>query len=97
MATETKANHSKGPWRVGTEGFRIYSGASAVAEVPGLYSHVPQIAEANARLIAAAPGLLEAAEAVLEWAKTPGDHGGNPYCKEFVRLAEAAVQAAKGA
>jgi hypothetical protein len=27
------------------------------------------------------------AKAVLEWAKTPGDHGGNPYCKPFVKLA----------
>ena len=27
-------------------------------------------------------------EAVLEWARTPGPHGGNPYCHEFVRLAE---------
>jgi len=27
------------------------------------------------------------AHAVLEWARTPGDHGGNPYCKPFVRLA----------
>ena len=26
------------------------------------------------------------AEMVLLWAKTPGNHGGNPYTKEFVRL-----------
>lgn len=27
------------------------------------------------------------ADAVLEWAKTPGLHGGNPYMHDFVRLA----------
>lgn len=30
----------------------------------------------------------DVAASVLEWARTPGDHGGNPHCKEFVRLAE---------
>lgn len=27
------------------------------------------------------------ADSVLEWARTPGDHGGNPYFRDFVRLA----------
>ena len=39
-----------------------------------------------------APGTREACEAVMEWARTPGEHGGNPYCKNFVRLAEAAIE-----
>jgi hypothetical protein len=26
-------------------------------------------------------------EAVLVWAETPGDHGGNPYCHEHVQWA----------
>jgi len=26
--------------------------------------------------------------AVIRWARVPGDHGGNPYCKPFVKLAE---------
>lgn len=30
--------------------------------------------------------LRNIAEMVLLWAKSPGDHGGNPYTKEFVRL-----------
>lgn len=34
---------------------------------------------------------LQVAEAVLLWAETPGDHGGNPYCKPFVRLAQKAL------
>jgi hypothetical protein len=34
---------------------------------------------------------LAVARAVVEWAKTPGNHGGNPYQHEFVRLAMAAL------
>ena len=35
---------------------------------------------------------FKACEAVMKWAKTPGDHGGNPYFKEFVKLAQKALQ-----
>jgi hypothetical protein len=34
---------------------------------------------------------LAACRAVLAWARTPGDHGGNPYCKDFVKLARKAL------
>ena len=34
---------------------------------------------------------LQVAHAVLAWARKPGDHGGNPYCKKFVQLAQAKV------
>lgn len=34
---------------------------------------------------------LTACEAVMEWARTPGDHGGNPHCKIFVRAARRAL------
>lgn len=44
----------------------------------------------------AAPDLLAAAKAVLEWAEAPGNHGGNPYGHRFVRLAEAAITKAEG-
>lgn len=30
---------------------------------------------------------LKLARAVLEWAAAPGEHGGNPYLHEFVKLA----------
>ena len=33
------------------------------------------------------PSDTDVAKLVLEWASTPGDHGGNPYCKPFVRAA----------
>ena len=48
----------------------------------------------NGLLIAAAPDLLAAAEAGLEWARIGQDHGGNPYTKQFVRLATAAIEKA---
>ncbi len=48
--------------------------------------------EANARLITASPLLLEVCQAVLEWAKAPGNHGGNPYMHKFVELAEQAIK-----
>lgn len=40
------------------------------------------------RLMAAAPELLYIAKEVIKWAKTPQDHGGNPYNKEFVMAAK---------
>jgi rubrerythrin len=36
---------------------------------------------------------FEACRLVLEWAKTPGEHGGNPYLKPFVKAAEEALAA----
>ena len=43
------------------------------------------------RLYIANAQLRAVAEAVLEWAGTPGEHGGNPYCKSMVQLARAAL------
>lgn len=37
------------------------------------------------------PELLEACKAVTLWAKTPGDHAGNPYLHDFVNKAEKAI------
>ena len=42
------------------------------------------------------PELLKACQAVLDWAKTPQNHGGNPYLKGFVKLAQVAVDKAEG-
>lgn len=35
--------------------------------------------------------LIKTAKAVLDWARTPGEHGGNSYCKPMVKLAEQAL------
>ena len=45
-----------------------------------------------AALFAAAPAMLEVCEAVRDWAKTPENHGGNPYCKRFVQLARKVLE-----
>ena len=44
----------------------------------------------------AAPDLLAACEAVIAWASTPGDHGGNPYLHAFVKWADTAIKQARG-
>ena len=56
---ETK--HTKGEWKQQpcTEGIEIYSNDLAIARIPKNYAN-KQEAEANAKLIAAAPKLLEA-------------------------------------
>jgi hypothetical protein len=61
-----------------------------------IITHKEEMAEANAHLIAAAPDLLKACEAAMTWAKTPGNHGGNPYCHDFIKLAEQAIAKTKG-
>ena len=48
------------------------------------------------QLIEAAPDLLEACEAAITWAKTPGNHGGNPYQHNFMGLIKHAIRKAKG-
>lgn len=40
---------------------------------------------------AAINDLVKTAKAVMRWAQEPIDHGGNPYMKNFVRLAETAL------
>ena len=80
MTTETKATHTPGPWEIVDRGYIYGSPATTiygtrVAMVfligePVEHESDPDRdfpeAEANARLIAAAPALLEAAEAALE-------------------------------
>ena len=50
----------------------------------------PQL-DTQSRLVSAAPDLLAACEAAMLWAKTPGNHGGNPYMHNFIKLADAAI------
>lgn len=40
---------------------------------------------------------IQTCREVLVWAATPQDHGGNPYCKVFVKTAEIALNKANGA
>ena len=53
--------------------------------------------DCHGKRMAAAPDLLEACEAAVTWAKTPGNHGGNPYQHVFMGLIQHAIKKAKGA
>ena len=98
------SKHTPGPWvgRINKPGI-IYEGGDSPATVGSrdgrhLATIQAQGSETlpNLHLMKAAPDLLEVADAVLEWARAPGEHGGNPYCKEFVRLAEKAKAKVEG-
>ncbi len=98
-----KIKHTPGPWTVTdntTQGvghqLRVDSNDGAIADC-GRNPFVDDEMRANARLIAATPELLEACKAAMLWAKTPGNHGGNPYCHNFMGLIEAAIAKAEGA
>jgi hypothetical protein len=64
-----KSKHTPGPWTAlpDKEGWTIQSGQYRVCEVPNV-NHFPQN-EANARLIAAAPDLLEALGKITAYAE----------------------------
>jgi len=70
--TETAATHTPGPWRIG-EALRGYdfgivkpiaTGVIGIADIPAGLHHGE--ADANARLIAAAPELLDALRTILQ-------------------------------
>lgn len=72
MSKQTKALHTPGPWTTyghPADGITIRARGCAVADV------IPQRGadEANARLIAAAPDLLEALEDAARWIDTLPD------------------------
>ena len=98
---ETK--HTPGPWKESTTYARKQARKIDIVPWADQTLVIARLGEttsneqtyANARLIAAAPALLEACKAVMEWAKTPVNHGGNPYYKTFVRQAEAAIALAE--
>jgi len=86
--------HTPGPWTI-YEGTHVMSGNRLVANTGGYQSNFADdltMNKANARLIAAAPELLEALEAI---AKHDGvDHF---IAKHLVGIATEAIRKAKGA
>lgn len=102
------SNHTKGPWMSSAGRALIFSPTHGnIAEVyaPNSLNDVKtnEEAKANACLIAAAPELLEALEAMLvDYANTAAcvregcDCAGNEYPKAIARAARAAIAKARG-
>lgn len=99
MTTKSAIQHTPGPWLVRVERaametssarYFVDAGKWVLAETKALPPRLTEEAEANARLIAAAPDLLEAAKhAVMEWRL----HG---QLTDSCRVLEAAIRKAVG-
>jgi hypothetical protein len=83
--------HTPGPWHV-TEDGHIDSSFGAIAEIVGVDNPDDETLP-NARLIAAAPDLLEALEGMLEWARRVTQANPGPEVLKAVN----AIQKAQGA
>jgi len=91
-------NHTPGPWRK-TTGFVADGEHRVIAQYTGSRESLLRWvtpgsteAEANGRLIAAAPDLLAACEAALQWAVNGCDDESLP----FIKMLRAAVAKATG-
>ena len=61
--------HTPGPWKVKSRDatrHKIVGGGGTIATIISTSKHPPKVKEANARLIAAAPALLEACQFALD-------------------------------
>lgn len=111
------SKHTPGPWaakRVGlqqwwinapfgdpTIGYNFWDGLAEVYGSDDWPESGRKVAEANARLIAAAPELLQACEAMIEWDDREEDHAVDfaarmALCERAFDLARAAIAKAKG-
>jgi hypothetical protein len=90
------AQHTPGPWAIGNASKRDFGAVThvgpfdhpcGICEVYGAVDDEPQ---ANARLIAAAPDLLEACEAVLAEVNEPYnfDHDSIAMCRNAIKKAK---------
>ena len=93
MTTKTKGTHTPGPWEFGEERegtLEIQTSQGAIAEVWGM----PE-AEADARLIAASPDLLEACKFLKKFYK-PTYSGLDPIVKAEWEKLEETISRAEG-
>ena len=96
-----KAKHTPGPWWADFDGENTFDGVEIqqvgrlhyvpVANVPVDYTDREE-REANARLIAAAPDLLEALDEAIEW----DSHDDMGWPALWLEKAETAIAKAKG-
>ena len=86
--------HTNGPWRIGVSGVTIY-GPPNSNPVPEEIATVNT--EANARLIAAAPALLEALQSIMSMTSEKSAWGPEAIIDDIRSEAKAALaQATKG-
>lgn len=85
-----------GPWKVSQNVSRHVVGPTGGVIASAELSCKQEISEANARLIAAAPELLEAAKLVLEWYEAEDNHSGTDFYQrmQMCRDSEDAIRAA---
>jgi len=100
----TQATHTPGPWHIdGTatgKDLDVYNWEGRIAMIDTHTAELPEVMEANARLIAAAPNLLAALETLLEGACEALsflDRETVKHLKPLIDTAEAAIAKAKGA
>ena len=102
-----KDKHTPGPWELeewnsdygATGDFSIYQSMQKGCRMPIASVQQPfngKRTKANARLIAAAPDLLEAAKLVLAWYESEDDHSKADFYErmEMCRASEMAIRAA---
>ncbi len=100
MDKKTEVKHTPGPWGMSIAGktMATYSQSHAIYQegrpnlIAGIFYDVEggiETAKANARLIAAAPQLVEAAKEMLCW----DPDGATPLCQPFEKLKDALKQA----
>lgn len=95
MKTEAKAvGHTAGPWHLRGDTVLV-TPRLQIAQMDRCNKH-PDTAKANARLIAAAPELLEACRAVLESEESTLGDGGSVIGDQYRSLIQAAIDKAEG-
>ncbi len=98
--TETKAQHTPGPWEVeegGGNNLRVVGTGNNSCIICGMptWDAQPEEMDGNARLIAAAPALLAACKALLaEFPEPPNDFVAR-FPSSAVRTARAAIAQAE--
>jgi hypothetical protein len=91
MSDETKDKHTPGPWTiVGAPDSKgnlwIDSAKTVVATVQDNYHNKPELVAANAKLIAAAPAMLAALEAIHAVLNQPVQFSGERTSTDVLRL-----------
>lgn len=83
----SEEKHTPGPWFA--DGGKVYE-SQDYHEICSFWSNAFPVWEANARLIAAAPDLLEALEECVKWLETSAEG------ENATRMAFSAISKAKG-